>query len=328
MQSRALVDFGEPSLNRAMRVYGPVGDLSYRDGLFYPSKAPLLSYAAAPIYAALRHLAGNRIGTVPEIPLVFFSRLFLTVLPTLVTARLPQTLPLDVRRRCRRRRRRRLLRPRALSPSATRSSSSVTRRRQTSSSWRFYVAWRWTRSEAPRPFLLLAGFLAATAVTAEYTSAMVAGLLGLWVPFARPQDRTLANRDARALRARGGGPSGAPRRVPLALLRFSARDGLQASRRRRVPALAPRWIPRNPDAGPYAPCALSLFSPLRGLFALSPGLLLGVAGSSAALACTPRMRASSADCAALHRWRCSWATSTSRRASATNPGDGRPDRVT
>ena len=85
MQSRALVDFGEPSLNRAMRVYGPVGDLSYREGLLYPSKAPLLSYAAAPIYAALRHIAGNRIGAVPEIPLVFSSRLLLTVVPTLVT---------------------------------------------------------------------------------------------------------------------------------------------------------------------------------------------------------------------------------------------------
>jgi hypothetical protein len=78
------VDFGELSLNRAMRVYGPIGDLSVVDGRYYPSKAPLLSFAAIPVYAVLRKLNGNQIGSVPEIPLVFWSRFFITVAPTLL----------------------------------------------------------------------------------------------------------------------------------------------------------------------------------------------------------------------------------------------------
>src|SRR5262249_5295401 len=72
-------------LNRAMRLYGPVGDLSVVGGRYYPSKAPLMSFAAVPIYWVLRELAGGRPGLVPEIPLVFFARLFLTVLPTLLS---------------------------------------------------------------------------------------------------------------------------------------------------------------------------------------------------------------------------------------------------
>ena len=54
MQTRALVDFGDLSLNRAMRVYGPIGDLSLFQGRYYPSKAPFLSFAATPIYALLK----------------------------------------------------------------------------------------------------------------------------------------------------------------------------------------------------------------------------------------------------------------------------------
>src|SRR5262249_18846179 len=92
MQTRALVDFGELSLNRAMRVYGPVGDLSVFEGRYFPSKAPLMSFAAVPIYAALKTLAGGAIGAVPEIPLVFLARLFLTIFPTLLTLSLVETL--------------------------------------------------------------------------------------------------------------------------------------------------------------------------------------------------------------------------------------------
>src|SRR5262249_28019176 len=76
-------DFGELSVNRAMRVYGAVGDLSVREGRYYPSKAPLMSFAAVPVYAVLRSMAGGRPGLVPEVPLGFFSPLFLTILPTL-----------------------------------------------------------------------------------------------------------------------------------------------------------------------------------------------------------------------------------------------------
>src|SRR5262249_8366904 len=84
MQTRALVDFGELNLDRAMGIYGPVGDLSFFRGHYYPSKAPFLSFAAVPIYWTLRVVTGSGIGRVPEIPLVFTARLFLTVLPTLI----------------------------------------------------------------------------------------------------------------------------------------------------------------------------------------------------------------------------------------------------
>src|SRR5215467_7409749 len=71
-------------MNRALMDYGYVGDLSVKDGRYFPSKAPLLSFAAVPIYAALRVLGGGYRYAVGELPLVYFARLFLTVLPTLL----------------------------------------------------------------------------------------------------------------------------------------------------------------------------------------------------------------------------------------------------
>ncbi len=325
MQSRALVDFGEPSLNRAMRVYGPVGDLSYREGLFYPSKAPLLSYAAAPIYAALRHLAGNRIGAVPEIPLVFFSRLFLTVLPTLVTliflrrflSAYVEGAVADV-----------VIVFYALGTLAFSYSLQFLSHQTTADLLflGFYAAWRWTRSEAPRPFLLLAGFLAATAVTAEYTSAMVAGLIGLWVPFARPQT---ARSRIGTLALFGLGAV-----VPLALLgAYHSRcfgSPFETGYKHLADAAYQPWHLggflgiRTPD--PRA-LTLSLFSPLRGLFALSPGLLVGIAGLPLLWKARREWSELGPD-RSSHPGDTRWATSTSRRASATSRGDGPPDLVT
>ena len=83
-QTRALVEYGSLDINQALRDYGPVGDLSVKDGRYFPSKAPLLSFGAVPIYWALRAWGGGGRFAVPEVPLVFWSRLFITVLPTLV----------------------------------------------------------------------------------------------------------------------------------------------------------------------------------------------------------------------------------------------------
>src|SRR5919197_869908 len=82
--TRALVDYGTLEINQALRDYGYVGDLSVKDGRYYSSKAPLLSFAAVPIYAALRAWGGGGRYAVSELALVFWSRFFLTVLPTLV----------------------------------------------------------------------------------------------------------------------------------------------------------------------------------------------------------------------------------------------------
>jgi hypothetical protein len=77
-QTRALVDHGKISINETIAEFGMVGDLSIKDGLYYPSKAPLLSFAAAPIYWGLK-----RCGPVSDVEQVYWSRLFLTVLPAL-----------------------------------------------------------------------------------------------------------------------------------------------------------------------------------------------------------------------------------------------------
>lgn len=105
-QSRALVDFGTLSINGVMQQRGPVGDLSCtatvkdangehlapcvgpdapRAGVvathYYPSKAPLLSFAAAPIYWVLKRVNG---GQVSELNQVFWSRLFVVIIPSLL----------------------------------------------------------------------------------------------------------------------------------------------------------------------------------------------------------------------------------------------------
>ncbi len=77
-QTRALVDHHALSINQTIDELGMVGDLSVVNGVYYPSKAPLLSFAAVPIYAVLKLF-----GPVSEVVQVYFSRLFLTVLPTL-----------------------------------------------------------------------------------------------------------------------------------------------------------------------------------------------------------------------------------------------------
>ncbi|MFZ5441080.1 MAG: hypothetical protein ACOZQL_13815, partial [Myxococcota bacterium] len=103
-QSRALVEFGTLNINGALQKYGAVGDLSCtavvvengaqtlkpcvgpdapRGGVtavfYYPSKAPLLSFLGAPIYWALL-----KVGAATELAQVLWSRLFITILPTLL----------------------------------------------------------------------------------------------------------------------------------------------------------------------------------------------------------------------------------------------------
>jgi len=276
MQSRALVDFGEVSLNRAMRVYGPVGDLSYRDGQFYPSKAPFLSFAAAPIYAVLRSLAGNTIGAVPEIPLVFFGRLFLTVVPTLIVLGLL----------------RRFLATYvdgavadlfvvfyALGTLAF-SYSLQFLSHQTSAVLLFagfYVGWRWARSEASRGVLLSVGFFTGLAVAAEYTSAMAAGLITIWIGFCRPGSARTRSTAVAIVAAGAMAPM-----LVVGLYHWRCFGSpFETGYKHLADAAYQPWHLggflgiRTPDPRAFV---LSLFSPLRGLFALSPGLLLGIIG--------------------------------------------------
>ena len=102
-QSRALVDFGTLNINGVIQQRGMVGDLSctltVREGgvdtlypcvgpnapregvvvakLYYPSKAPLVSVLAAPVYWVLTKVQ----GPVSELSQVLWSRLFVTIVP-------------------------------------------------------------------------------------------------------------------------------------------------------------------------------------------------------------------------------------------------------
>jgi 4-amino-4-deoxy-L-arabinose transferase-like glycosyltransferase len=276
MQTRALVDFGETSLNRAMRVYGPIGDLSVVDGRYYPSKAPLLSFAAVPVYWLLRSSVGGRIGAAPEIPLVYFSRLFLTVLPTLlslilvrrflveyVDARIADVVTITY----------------ALGTLAY-SYSLLFMSHQTTASLlfaAFFCIWSAKKASNPAWRLVLAGALAALAVAAEYTSALCATLLVVY----------LCLGDGRRAGAR-----------PIAILSFvvgalpvlallmayhaiTFGGPFETGYRHLADAAYQPWHVggflgiRTPRADVLL---LSLFSPLRGLLALSPVLILGFIG--------------------------------------------------
>src|SRR5262245_30379308 len=83
-QARAVVEFGQLEVNQSLRTFGPVGDLAVKDGRYYPSKAPLLSLAAVPVYAVLKALGGGHLYAVPELAQVYWTRLFVTALPTLL----------------------------------------------------------------------------------------------------------------------------------------------------------------------------------------------------------------------------------------------------
>ncbi|MGQ0504413.1 MAG: hypothetical protein ACT4TC_03770, partial [Myxococcaceae bacterium] len=185
LQTRALVDFGEIDLNRAMQTYGPAGDLSFKDGRYYPSKAPLLSFAAVPLYKVLAWFQ----NPVREVPLVFWSRLFLTVLPTLVclvflrrflltylSQEVTDTLVITY----------------ALGSLAF-SYSLLFMSHQTDAVLlfgAFYALWRSLRRDWPQWGFVVAGASAGASITAEYTGAAAVVVLVIYALIARvPQTK-------------------------------------------------------------------------------------------------------------------------------------------
>ncbi|QSQ20228.1 hypothetical protein JY651_33880 [Pyxidicoccus parkwayensis] len=282
-QTRALVEYGTLDINGALRDYGYVGDLSVKDGKYYPSKAPLLSFAAVPLYAALRAVGGGHRYAVPEVPLVFFSRLFLTVLPTLGMLWLLH----------------RYLRAHLEAPvadvltvtyglgSLALSYSLLFMSHQTTAVLLFagfYALWRCARGDWRERGYLVAGAFAGATVAAEYTGALgVAGLVlyaALTVLF---QPAPLPERLKRLGRAAGLATLGAlPFVVALALYHQAAfGHPLTTGYKYLNDAAYQPWHLggflgiRTPDPRAFA---LSFFSPLRGLFTLAPFLLLALPG--------------------------------------------------
>jgi hypothetical protein len=282
-QTRALVEDGTLDINRALRDYGHVGDLSVMNGKYYPSKAPLLSFAAVPVYAALRAVGGGHRYAVPEVPLVFFSRLVLTVLPTLGLLWLV----------------RRFLRA-FLSPlvadgvtvtyalgSLAFSYSLLFMSHQTTAVLLFagfYALWRLSRGEWREQGYVVAGACAGATVAAEYTGAL--GVLGLILYAVLTTLGTEApwNERLRKL-ARGAGLAmlGALPFIVALGLYHQATFGhpLETGYKHLNDAAYQPWHLggflgiRTPDPRAFT---LSFFSPLRGLFTLSPFLLLALPG--------------------------------------------------
>ncbi|MFN7133847.1 MAG: hypothetical protein ACK4N5_17360, partial [Myxococcales bacterium] len=211
-QTRALVDHGTIEINQVLRDFGYVGDLScvavardeagrvverqpcpqvrgqprFREEHYFPSKAPLLSVAATPVYAALKAWRGSP-QAVGEVPLVFFARLFVTILPAALLlvfvrrflrayadARVADVLTVAY----------------ALGTLAF-SYAELFMSHQTTGVLLFlcfYAAWRTGRGEWPGWGYAVCGLFAGLSVAAEYTAALallpLAGYT-LWTAYAR-----------------------------------------------------------------------------------------------------------------------------------------------
>jgi hypothetical protein len=248
------------------------GDPRFAERHYFPSKAPLLAVAAVPVYAALAQIR----RPVPELALVFFARLFCTVLPAALLL-----IPL-----------RRFLRA-YVQPGVADALTAAYALGSLAFSYAelfmshqttgvllflcFYGLWRLKRGEWPTWGYLVCGALAGATVAAEYT-----GALGL-LPLSAYALSTARGGSPGRLRAAALGLAGAlPAAVLLALYHQRAFGA----------ALASGYLYLNdagyqgwhqggllgiglPDARAFG---LSFFSPLRGLFALSPFLVLALPG--------------------------------------------------
>lgn len=291
-QTKSLADFGTLHINEELYLYGGVGDLSVmpekRDRLgqpyYYPSKAPLLSFAAVPIYATLKALNGGEGRAVGELQLVFWSRLFITVLPTLLMLVFLRRFLAAY------------LSPEVVGPlvatyalgSLAFNYSMMFLSHQTTAVLlfgAFYALWRCGRGEWRGRGYAVAGAFAGAAVACEYTSAL--GVAGLVVYAALD---VLAKRDAawkaragRLVRAAAIATAGAlPFVIALGLYHQACFGGPLESGYKHLndPGYQPWHLGgflgiRYPS--PHA-FLMSFFSPLRGLFVTSPFLLLGVLG--------------------------------------------------
>lgn len=284
-QTRSLVEYGKLEINRVLADradgYGPVGDLSVmhvpgQRWRYYPSKAPLLSFAAVPVYAVLRVLGGGTPHAVPATTLVFWARFFLTILPTLgMLVLLHRFLRAYLSERVTDG----LVVTYALGSLAF-SYSLLFMSHQPSAVLLFlgfYALWRVGRGDWRERGWLVAGFFAAAAVTAEYTAGLCFLGLALFAGF------TVGKNPKRLAKAYGFCALGAL--VPALLLMAYHQHCFGAPFDTGYHHLAnPHYQPwhlggflgiRTPDPRAFV---LSFFSPLRGLFTLAPFLLMGLPG--------------------------------------------------
>ena len=297
-QSRAFVDFGKLDINGVIQQRGMVGDLSctltLREGgvdklypcvgpnapreglvvakLYYPSKAPLVSVLAAPVYWVLTKVQ----GPVSELSQVLWSRLFVTIGPALALLWLlrrflsayvePGTADLFTLVYA--------LGTMAFSYAETFMSHQLTAVLLFSA---FFCAWKVERGEWKLRGYALAGLAAGAAVTAEYTAALGVLCVAAYTVAARWK-KWGALAQAAGLVVLGSAPLlgallwyhavvfGSPFVSGYKFLNDAAYLGWHSGGFLGI---------RVPD---LRALGLSFFSPLRGLFALSPFLAVGFFG--------------------------------------------------
>lgn len=296
-QSRSLVDHGTVVINETLREFGMVGDLScvarvqvggveqlvscvqpappgaqLVEASYYPSKAPMLSFLGVPVYAALKALK----APVSESAQVLFSRLFITVLPTLVMLVFLRRFLLafvgeataDT-----------LVVVYALGTLAFSYSEQFLSHQLTAALLfgTFYAAFRVQRGEWRERGLLVAGLFAGAVVFTEYTGALGVVGVALYVVAARWRQWPALAR-AVGLVLLGAAP------FLLALMAYHQRcfgHPLTSGYKFLNDAAYQGWHLggflgiRYPDPRAFV---LSAFSPLRGFFTLSPFLLLAFVG--------------------------------------------------
>ncbi|MDP1826336.1 MAG: hypothetical protein Q8L48_23920 [Archangium sp.] len=297
-QSRAFVDFGTLHINGVLQQRGMVGDLSCtsvvrdaagehlapcvgpdapREGVvarwYYPSKAPLVSVLGAPVYWVQTKLQGQ----VSELSQVLWGRLFVTIFPALGLLVLlrkflaayvePGTADLFTLVYA--------LGTMAFSYAEAFMSHQLTAVLLFAA---FYCAWKVERGEWKVWGYLLAGLAAGAAVTAEYTAALGVVCVAAYTVASRWK-KWGALGQAVGLVVLGSAPLlgallwyhaavfGGPFVSGYKFLNDAAYMGWHQGG-----FLGIKW----PD--PRA-LGLSFFSPLRGLFALSPFLAVGFFGS-------------------------------------------------
>lgn len=296
-QSRALVDFGTLHINGVLQQRGMVGDLSCtavvaedggqkrypcvgpdapRAGVvarwYYPSKAPLVSVLAAPVYAVQKALTGQ----VSELAQVLWGRLFVTVLPTLamlwllrrflsayVAAGTADLFTIVY-----------ALGTMAFSYAEAFMSHQLTAVLLFAS---FFCAWKVERGEWREWGYALAGVAAGAAVTAEYTAALGVLCVASYTVAARWRRWPALGRAAALVLA-----GSAPLLGALLWYHHVVFGGALTSGYKFLNDAAYQgWHQggflgiRLPDLRAFA---LSFFSPLRGLFALSPFLAVALWG--------------------------------------------------
>ncbi len=270
-QVRALVDDGTLAVNAEVARFGPMGDLSQARGRLFPNKAPGLSFLGAPIYFVLERLRGGA-GRVPNRALLYFLRLILCALPTLLVLqplrRYAARMSGDARAADAA-----VLTYAFGSLALTYSLLFFSHQLSANLAIGSFLAFERARGKQRGSLEVLGGALAGMAVVAEYTLAPVAVMLALYaVAVSRSRLATL-----------GRVALGA---VPFALFLGWYQDAAFGS----PFALSYEFVQNRTFAAWHAqgfmgltwPKASSLagnlFSPGRGLFAFSPAMLVALVG--------------------------------------------------